>query len=77
MAEVKVKVGKKMSEAEQKAADPQKTGRLTAQPRKRDVEPEFWEAVRCPYCGCIGYCDVSPYVTLSFICHCCGGVFTA
>ena len=76
MAEVTVKVGKKMSDAEVKAVDPKEIGQMTSQPKKSEVEAEYLVAQRCPYCGCIGYGDVSPYVVRYFTCHCCGGVFT-
>jgi hypothetical protein len=75
--EMKVKVGKKLTDAEVKALDPKDIARLYAQPQKAAVEgQDYIQYQICPYCGCSGTGVASPYVYRYFTCHCCGGTFT-
>ena len=71
--EIKVKIGTKLSEAEEKSLDPKKVGKLHAKYPKADVEKEAYSDLWvCPYCGCAGY-DDSPVVGQVYrTCHCCG-----
>jgi hypothetical protein len=75
MTDVKFTMGEKLSEADQKKADPKEVGHMRSQPPKAEVEAEYIVRQICPYCGCVGYGDVSPYRFRYFTCHCCGGVF--
>ena len=77
MAEIKAKIGTKLTEAEVKAADPKKIGKLQAKHPKADVEAQYPAIQVCPYCGCVGYGDESPNVYVYYTCHCCGRTFKA
>jgi hypothetical protein len=74
-SEIMAKIGKKLSDDEKKKVDPKEVGKLQAKPPKAPVEGQYMAAQVCPYCGCVGYGDVSPTVYRYFTCHCCGGVF--
>jgi len=77
MAEIKAKIGKKVTDAEVKEADPKKIGKLQAKHPKADVEAEYLAVQVCPYCGCVGYGAESPVVYELYTCHCCGRTFKA
>lgn len=76
-SEIKAKVGTKMSEAEQKALDKSKVGKIQGAHPKGEVEAEYSAFQICPYCGCGGWGSESTYVYLYFTCHCCGQTFKA
>lgn len=75
--EIKVKIGTKLSEAEEKDLDPKKVGKLQAKHPKADVEKEAYLTLQaCPYCGCAGWLE-SDTTYLYLTCHCCGRTFRA
>ena len=68
--EITAKIGKKLSEAEQKAVDPKEVGRSQAQPPKVDLQDQGTVLWICPYCGCANWTSsgrLYHYVS----CHCC------
>jgi hypothetical protein len=75
--EIKVRVGRKATEAEAKAVPAEKRGALTATPPKTtgDVEGQHnrYGAMICPWCGAIGYGWINDHYYQLFTCHCCGG----
>ena len=75
MAEVKVILGTKLSEQEQRNVDRTKAVWLTAQPPPGfDVVGQddnySWRCVVCPYCGCVGCVTAALWEVA--LCHCCG-----
>jgi len=72
-----IKIGKKLSEDEEKKVDPAEVGKLQAQPSKAQVEGQYTAIQVCPYCGCVGYGQESRTVYRYFTCHCCHKVFYA
>jgi hypothetical protein len=77
MAEIKANLGTKLSDQEQQGVDMGKVVRLTAQPSGSGVAGQYTAVQVCPYCGCVGYGEESPYQYRVFICHCCGRPFRA
>ena len=78
-SEITAKIGKKLSDKEQKELDPKKVGKLQATHPKSDVQAQYMQAVTqvCPYCGCVGWGEESSTQYLYFTCHCCGRTFIA
>lgn len=77
MAEVRVNLGTKLSEQEQKSTDMTKVIRLTAQPSGEVTGQDYTATQVCPYCGCVGYGVENEFNYRRFVCHCCGRVFLA
>jgi hypothetical protein len=71
--EIKIRVGKKVSDAELRTIDPKEIGRLQSQPKQVEVQGEhyFSRYVLCPGCGCVNVIPREDVCTFG-LCHCCG-----
>ena len=71
--DVTITVGSRLTDAEIKAIELEHIAHVQAQPKRRGSEGQADRiCVMCPYCGCVGWCELRTDTVRYFACRCCG-----